>query len=201
MHRISQKNNRLLVFLLLLFVVGIIGSKTISFLEGYDPYFSHFWLDSIWLLVFGILSGIGCLIVLVVRVVKRKAFLLATIIWVIIACFGALPGIFYVTAGSMLAISLADPDQVIVEGRMLALECQQQQESQSCLELAMDYPAIGNVHPQDIVILEDNVLLLVKLHGFGDIAGFLVYPEDMDSSEQSGDIRIRNGLFWYESHH
>jgi len=179
------------------FAVSAIGGHVIFLLIGYHPYFFGFWFCAAILLLIGVVVGIASFIVIVVWAVKRKPFVKIAVAWVILACSYLVPGIYYEAAGSMMALTFAGPNQVVIEGRSLAQECQEQQTPQDCRQLAVNYPTVMKINPQFIWVDEDGVLVIEKLHAFGDSAGFLIYPENQEPLDGNGTIKIRDGLFWF----
>ncbi len=98
-----------------------------------------------------------------------------------------------------MTLVIAGPDKVIQEGRELIQIYQSAQDedpeaiNSSCVQLKKVPPSIGRVYPAWVRVCQDRVI--IKKFGIGDIAGFLIYPEDVEP----GGIKLFDGIYWTDA--
>lgn len=186
-------------WLLNLLAFFICGNLILSFLLGFHPYFSSFFLVELVFWLLGFILSIVCFIVSLRKLFKREPILHFTIAWLLLTFLNFIPGAYSSAAGAMTAIYLAGSEQVVEEGRLL-LQNYQRLENVNCdyafppCGQTTEYtPAIERVYPIYIRVTDDYVL--IKKFGFGDFAGFLIYPDGVDPP----GIKLRDGLYWIDA--
>ncbi len=164
-----------------------------------------------------------CLIVSIQAVIKRQHKLLFILSWIFLAIFGfalsRIPMGYYETLGGLLSVYNADPDQVLMESRILVDEyrpmtCFGYQPQRHPCENAISRdklpPAIQRMHVGNVLVLEDYVLL-EKFGLQGVFRGFVAFRKGSDlwANEKTitrvngcnvcWKIRIVDGLYWYHA--
>lgn len=177
----------------------MMGRHLIAFLIGIHPSFASYFPIGILFWLLGFVLSVICLVTTVIRILRRQPFLRFSLAWVFLAALNLIPGIIPSAAGAVTSLLFAGPEQVVEEGREL-LNTYQSSDDLDC-DVAIppcgqttDYPpAIRRLNPVYVRVTRDYVL--IKKFGFGDIAGFLIYP----SGVTPGGMRLIDGLYWIDS--
>ncbi len=193
--RRNVKSNPLIFTLTLIVLAKIL----ISFLLGFHPFFASFIPIGILLWLVGFLLAGICLIFSLRKAIRRQTFMRFTGVWLSLAFLNLMPGIFASATGSMIALYLAGPEQVVAEGRELIRNAQLAEAGNceiaypGCGQIMEHPPAITRVHPVYVRVTDEYVL--IKKFGIGDVAGFKIYPEGINPP----GIRLRDGLYWIDA--
>ncbi len=164
-----------------------------------------------------------CLIVSIWLVIKRQHKLSFILSWIFLAAFGfalsKIPMGYYETLGGLLSVYNTDPEQVLMDSRILADEyrpmtCFGYQPQRRPCENAIPHnklpPEIQRMHVENVLVLEDYVLL-EKFGLQGVFRGFVAFRKGSDlwTNEKTitrvagcntcWKIRIIDGLYWYHA--
>lgn len=133
-----------------------------------------------------------CFIVILKLVLTKNSHSGFTIIWLILTALHYIPGVYTGFVGSMIALYIAGPEQIVIESREL-INCSN---SRNYIYDEKYPPAIERLHPQDILISHSSHLEIRKF-GLGDFAGFIVFCDDDVKVNESSGIKIIDGLYWF----
>lgn len=179
--------------ILLLFALCVMGVHGLSYAYGFHPFFFWSWPVVMLSTLTSYVLSILCLIIAVLIIINREAFLRLTVVWLLLTvAIVFVPSYYSEFAGALSAFYLAGSERVFTEARSLIKSCQLSREN--CGPITNIPPAIQSVNPE-VVDVGDKFVVIGKL-GLFHPDGFVIFSVGDGPSESMRVKRIGEDLYW-----